>query len=121
MSKLYFVLPDVSLTREILAELTSNDVPLDGIGMVANDETDLEDLPRREVPGSVFGTWLSDLVGVLLPQDQADRFEAAIDAGDVLMIVEVPEDRRGEIKKLVTDRHPQAFFGGEDEMVPPAV
>lgn len=121
MSTLYFVVPEPSLTAPIVSELRSNGLSMDEIRLVADEGTDLGDLPHSDFGGATFGAWLSHLVGFDYSGRQVKKFEAAINAGEVLIIVRCPDERSGEVKKLVTDRHPQAFFGGEDDMVPPAV
>lgn len=121
MSTQYYVVPDPALARQVVDELTGSGLSMDDIRLVAAASTDLGGLPKSDFADHALAAWLSDLVGIEVADEQVAKFEAAIDDGAVLLVVEVPDDRRGEVKRRVTDRHPQAFFGGEDEMVPPAV
>ena len=63
--------------------------------------------------GGAFGAWVSGMVGVSVPNREIVEFEAAIEDGALLMIVEVADDKREVIKKTVTGRHPKVVFGGQ--------
>lgn len=69
--------------------------------------------------GATVGGLMSSMVGVGLPSGRLEKFEAAIEAGEVLMLVDVPRDRVEEIETLVKKHHPEADIEGAEPMVPP--
>jgi hypothetical protein len=62
--------------------------------------------------GAFFGAWAASLAGTALPNSQLARFQADIENGKVLMMVDVPVRRIAEISALVARRHPEAVAGG---------
>jgi len=68
--------------------------------------------------GAGFGALMSTMVGVDLPSSRLKRFEDAIKAGEVLMIVDLQRDRVEEIEALVKSHHPDAKVEGADPAVP---
>jgi hypothetical protein len=70
------------------------------------------------VAGAVFGTWVASMVGTAVPNSRLARFRADIEAGRILMMVDVPFTRRQEISDLVQRRHPEALSGGAEPSIP---
>ena len=70
------------------------------------------------VAGAVFGAWVASMAGTAVPNSQLKSFEAAIGSGAVLMMVDVPFSRSGEIRELVAKRHPEAVSGGVEPTKP---
>jgi hypothetical protein len=68
--------------------------------------------------GAGFGALMSTMVGVDLPNTRLTRFQEAIRAGQILMIVDLPRDRVDEIEALVKSHHPDAGIEGIDPAVP---
>lgn len=68
--------------------------------------------------GSFLGTWLSSLAAAAVPNSRLKRFHQAIDAGNVLLMVDVPLHRVSDIKELVRKRHPEATAGGVEPTIP---
>jgi len=68
--------------------------------------------------GAVFGTWVSSMVASAVPNSRLKAFEKAIQAGKVLMMVDVPMRRVQEISQLVSRRHPEALSGGFEPTIP---
>lgn len=68
--------------------------------------------------GSVFGVWVSGLIGTDVPNTQLARFQRPISRGKVLMIIDVPKDKEAEIKQLMQKQHPRANDSGMDAMYP---
>lgn len=66
------------------------------------------------VGGGAFGAWASSLIGISVPNREVDSFERAIEAGELLMIVDPGEIERDRIKAVVADRHPGVVYGGEE-------
>jgi hypothetical protein len=58
------------------------------------------------VIGAVFGAWAASLVATSVPNSRLKPFQKDIDAGKILMMVDVPPSRIEEIQDLVSHRHP---------------
>ena len=63
--------------------------------------------------GGAFGAVTATIVGAAVPNSRLRQFEADIDAGRVLLMVDVPSRRVDEITGLVVARHPEAVPRGE--------
>ena len=70
------------------------------------------------VLGAVFGGWVSSMVGSAIPNSRLKQFEAAIEAGKLLVLVDVPEHRVEEVRDLLHRSHPEAEDCGLDPHVP---
>ncbi len=68
--------------------------------------------------GALFGIWASSLVALSIPNSRLRPFHAAIDAGKVLLIADVPARRVEEIQRLIHARHPEAADYGLEPTVP---
>ena len=68
--------------------------------------------------GAGFGAWMATMVGVDLPNTRLKRFEEAIARGELLMMVDVPLRRIGEIEAVVKGHHPEAEISGTDPTIP---
>ena len=60
--------------------------------------------------GAGFGAWMAAMIGVDVPNSQLKRFEQAITAGNLLMLVDVPRDRQTPIEAVIRDGFPAAEF-----------
>ncbi len=69
--------------------------------------------------GAVLGAWVASLVGASVPNSRIKRFQADIERGAILLMVDVPPARIEEIRELVHRRHPEAS-GGAIEPTQPA-
>ena len=69
--------------------------------------------------GVAVGGMMSTLVGVGLPSGRLEKFEEAIKAGNILILVDIPRQRLDEIQEIVTKHHPEAEFEGIEPMQPP--
>jgi len=67
--------------------------------------------------GGLFGAWVSSMVGTQVPNSKLKAFHAGIERGKVLMMVDVPFGRTREIRQYVTQRHPEAEFGGMEPVI----
>ena len=63
--------------------------------------------------GAPFGAWVASMVGAAVPNSRLRQFHADLEAGRVLMMVDVPFRRVAEISELVASRHPEAVPRGE--------
>lgn len=69
--------------------------------------------------GATVGGLMSSMVGISIPSGRLEKFEGAIQAGEILMLVDVPRQRVDEIEGLVKKHHPNADIEGTEPMVPP--
>jgi hypothetical protein len=63
--------------------------------------------------GAPLGAWMASMAGAAVPNSRLKQFAADIEAGRVLMMVDVPFRRVVEITELVVSRHPEAVPRGE--------
>jgi len=68
--------------------------------------------------GALVGTWASGMIAVSIPNTRLQRFQAAIDRGEILLMVDVPVRRVREIRELIISHHPEAKSRGEDSQIP---
>lgn len=68
--------------------------------------------------GVGFGAWASSLIGVSVPNSELKRFEQAVEAGQLLMLVDVPEDRVDETTSLVKRHRCEANIVGTEPTKP---
>lgn len=67
--------------------------------------------------GALFGAWASSLAASAVPNSQLARFARDLEQGRVLMMIDVPMRRIGEINELVRRRHPEAIPSGFEPSV----
>jgi hypothetical protein len=63
--------------------------------------------------GAPLGAWMASMAGAAVPNSRLKQFQADIEAGRVLMMVDVPFGRVEEITELVVSRHPEALPRGQ--------
>lgn len=68
--------------------------------------------------GSLFGAWASSMIGASTPSRRLRRFEAALQRGEILLMVDVPHQRVEEIEKLLEHRDPKAHLEGQEPDIP---
>jgi len=68
--------------------------------------------------GAAFGAWVSSMIASSIPNSRLKTFEAGIDAGRVLMMVDVPGTRVDEIRKLIAARYPEANGSAPEPTIP---
>lgn len=68
--------------------------------------------------GGLFGAWTSTLIGLSTPNAHLKPFEKDIEAGKILLMVDVPAARVEEIEALLARRHPEASDRGVDPHMP---
>ncbi len=56
--------------------------------------------------GTALGTWFSTLVGVSVPNQEVERYRERIDAGEIMIIVDVEDDEADTVQNLVGKRYP---------------
>lgn len=70
------------------------------------------------VLGAVMGAWAASMIGSSTPNSRLRAFETDIEAGKILLMVDVPRGRVDEIETLLKKAHPEASFAGLDPAVP---
>jgi hypothetical protein len=68
--------------------------------------------------GALFGAWVASMVGSAVPNSRLKQFEAAIEAGRILVMADVPQHRVNEVREALHDRHPEAEDRGVDPHIP---
>lgn len=68
--------------------------------------------------GAGFGVWMSGMIGIGLPSSRIERYEQAVAAGQLLLMIDVPRLRVAEIEALVARHHPDAELEGVDPNIP---
>jgi hypothetical protein len=68
--------------------------------------------------GAPLGAWTASLVGASVPSHRLARFRPAIDAGQLLLMVDVPRARVEEIEDLLAAQHPEAHLEGLEPNIP---
>jgi hypothetical protein len=68
--------------------------------------------------GALLGTWVSSMVGSAIPNSRLQQFDTLIDQGCILLMIDVPEHKVEELKKLLGERHPEAQDRGLDPHIP---
>ena len=68
--------------------------------------------------GAGIGAWISGMIGMDVPNSQIEKFEGAIEKGEVLMMIDIPKTRVEEIEALVQQHHPDADMGGTEPHIP---
>jgi hypothetical protein len=70
------------------------------------------------VIGAIFGAWAASLVAMSVPNSRLKLFQKDIDAGKILLMVDVPPSRIQEIRDLVSRHHPEATAHGIEPTMP---
>lgn len=68
--------------------------------------------------GAGLGAWISGMLGLSVGSTRLKQFEAALEKGEVLMMIDVPKARVDEITELVKKHHPEAEVGGTEPHIP---
>lgn len=68
--------------------------------------------------GALLGAWVASLVGAAVPNSRLKRYAADIEAGRVLLMVDVGASRIEAIRELVHRRHPEASAGALEPTMP---
>ncbi len=68
--------------------------------------------------GAGFGAWMAGMVGIGLPSGRLKKFEDAIAAGQLLMMIDVPRERVEEVEAIVLRHHAEADLEGVEARMP---
>ena len=158
MRRIYFLAPDISVTKYIVDELLLARIEERYIHIIAKRGTPLEDLPEASLlqksdfipaveqgvaiggatgmlaglvaialpatapviaggvllggalAGASMGAWLGGMVGMNVGNRRIKEFEDAIEAGELLVLVDVPVDRVEEIESWILQHLPQVMI-----------
>jgi hypothetical protein len=70
------------------------------------------------VVGALLGAWASSLAATAVPNSKLKPFQQEIEAGKVLLMVDVPFHRVEQISELIENRHPEVRAGGVEPTIP---
>lgn len=70
------------------------------------------------IAGGLFGAWTSTMIGVSTPSLKLASFATDIEAGRIVMMVDVPASRVREIESLLHECHPEAIDRGIEPTTP---
>ena len=68
--------------------------------------------------GVGLGSLMSTMIGLDVPNSRIEKFQDAIESGELLMMVDVPKNRVDEIDELVKKHHPEADIEGTEPTMP---
>jgi hypothetical protein len=68
--------------------------------------------------GAVFGMWASSMAAASIPNTHLRKYEADIEAGKILLMVDVPHHKVDQIHDLLAKIHPEAAGGDIDPVIP---
>lgn len=68
--------------------------------------------------GALLGVWLGSMAAVAVPNSRLRAFQAEIERGRVLLMVDMPYGRVDEVRDIVHARHPEAMPGGLETRYP---
>ena len=70
------------------------------------------------IEGAGFGTWVASMVGLQVPNSRLKPFDAEIQEGKVLLMLDVPSSRYEEVRQIIARTHPEAADHGNEATVP---
>lgn len=62
--------------------------------------------------GILFGAWASSLIGISIPNPVVAKFERAVEAGGIMILVDVPVLKEGEVLAFIKTYHPETTVHG---------
>ena len=68
--------------------------------------------------GALFGAWVASMAGAAIPNSRHKAFASEIEGGKILLMVDVPEHKVGDVHELVGRTHPEAVDKGVEVNVP---
>jgi hypothetical protein len=166
MRRIYFLVPDIAITKRIVDELLLARIDERHIHVVAKRGTELEDLPEANLlqrtdfipaverglalggsagalaglvalalppastviaggvllasalAGAGVGAWAGGLIGVSTASSRIKQFEAAIEAGQLLVLADVPKGRVEDIEARIKAHLPTVEIEGTEPIIP---
>ena len=68
--------------------------------------------------GALVGSWAASLIAISVPNSRLKPFAQSIQEGQILLMVDVPQDRAEEVTNLIKQHCPEVKTGGSDPTVP---
>ena len=68
--------------------------------------------------GAFCGTWIAGLIGIGIPNSRLKAFEKDLEEGHILLMLDVPRERKHEITAMVRKHHPDSTFEGTEPSIP---
>lgn len=68
--------------------------------------------------GAMIGAWVAGMIGISIPNTRLKSFHSALEAGRILLMVDVPYTRVAEVRSLILSHHPEAESGGQETQLP---
>ncbi len=68
--------------------------------------------------GAGLGIWIASMVGLQVPNSRLRGFEPEIEAGKILLMLDVPASRFEEVRAILARTHPEAMDRGNEPTVP---
>jgi hypothetical protein len=68
--------------------------------------------------GAGMGAWLAGMIGMDVPNSRLDEFESEINAGSILMMVDVRKEQVEQVSQSVKEHHPEADMHGTEPTIP---
>ena len=68
--------------------------------------------------GAVFGAWVASMKASSVPNSRLKSFESALEAGRILIMVDVPSGRVDEIRALIASHYPDVMDSGLEPAIP---
>ncbi|MEO8991960.1 MAG: DUF1269 domain-containing protein [Nitrosospira sp.] len=166
MRRIYFLVPDITVTKRIVDELLLARVEERHIHVIAKRGTPMENLPEASLlqksdfipavehglaiggsagilaglvaialpatalviaggvllattlAGAGVGAWLGGMTGMNAGNTRIKQFEDAIEAGQFLVLADVPKDRAEEIEARVKQHLPDVEIEGTEPRIP---
>lgn len=68
--------------------------------------------------GALIGAWVAGMIGTDIPNSQLRAFAAAVEKGQVLMMVDVPREKVELVTRMIKLHHPEADMQGVEPRIP---
>ena len=68
--------------------------------------------------GMLFGAWASSMQGASLPNSRLSAFAPDLEAGNILLMADVPAGSVDKVEAVMAERHPEMRFKGEESHIP---
>jgi len=68
--------------------------------------------------GATIGSLMSGLSGLAIGNSRLKKFEAAIEKGEFLLLIDIPKNRINEVSDAIKKHHPEAEFDGIEPLLP---
>lgn len=72
------------------------------------------------IAGATIGSLAGGLSGLQSGSSRLQQFEDAIERGEFLIMLDIPQERIEEIRNIVVKHHPSAEFEGIEPLLPPS-